>query len=727
MSRPEISVVVPCLNEQDNLPLLAARLFEASDETGIDVELVPVDDGSTDGTWDTIERLALEHPGRVTGVRHATNQGIAAGWTSGIQAARGRYVCLIDADLQHHPEDVFALYGRLMDSTADMAQGVRLSADREWNDPRLRASRGLNSLLNFAFRSSARDSKSGFVLGPKSVMADIVHHTGTYHYFQSFISVSARARGYEVVEVDTEFVERHAGTSFIEGRTVSTSLKALSDIPRAMREFGGERHPYRGTVAGGMDVPAAPHPYTGWRRAWFELFFATMPLHKWMLRRSARSLYLELKATEWLDREQLEALRLQKLQRIVQHAYHHVPYYRERFEKAGVHPTDIEDLTDLSELPLLEKQTLREELDSLMSDNHDPERILKIATSGSTGQPLVTYADKYQLEVRFATTLRALEWTGWRFGDKQARLWHQTLGMSRSQVIREHIDAWFMRRMFVPAFEITPENIDEFVGRIDRHDPVLVDGYAESLNFLAEYVSSGATPGFSPKAIMSSAQALPEPTRRTIEAGFDTRVFDKYGSREFSGIAYQCEASDDHHVQDESYIVELLVEGRPAQPGEVGEVVITDLNNFSVPLIRYRIGDLALAVDDTDTCGCGRSMRRIGRIEGRTQAIVYCANGAWIPGTFFAHFFKDYDDAVRHFQVYQEEPGAFVLRVVPTEGYRDERAEAMLEHLAEYVGDTEVSLELTDTIPMVRTGKRSPVVSLVRNDFQTVQAKAEQD
>ena len=249
-------------------------------------------------------------------------------------------------------------------------------------------------------------------------------------------------------------------------------------------------------------------------------------------------------------------------------------------------------------------------------------------------------------------------------------------------MIRERIDAWFMRRMFVPAFEITPENIEDFVGQIRDHDPVVIDGYAESLNFLASYVTTGRSPGFSPRAVISSAQALPDATRNTIEAGFATKVYDKYGSREFSGIAYQCGDSPDHHVMDESYIVELLVDGRPARPGEIGEVVITDLNNFCVPLIRYRIGDLAVASEAAGPCPCGRSMARIGRIEGRTQAIVHCANGAWLPGTFFAHFFKDHDDVVRQFQVYQERAGEFTLRVVPGEAYSEAAVRGMLSDLA---------------------------------------------
>jgi phenylacetate-CoA ligase len=348
----------------------------------------------------------------------------------------------------------------------------------------------------------------------------------------------------------------------------------------------------------------------------------------------------------------------------------------------------------------------------------------RIATSGSTGEPFVTYGDRHQLEMRFATTLRAMEWTGWRFGDKQARLWHQTLGMSRTQVWRERIDAMFMRRMFVPAFEMNADNLEGFVERIRRHDPVLVDGYAESLTFLASYLREGGRPGFSPRAVMSSAQVLPDNTRAIIEQGLQTKVYDKYGAREFSGIAYECGAQPGHHVMDESYVVEIIVNGRPAKPGEVGEVVITDLNNFSVPLIRYRIGDLAVAVDDAP-CTCGRGLSRIGRIQGRTQAIVYCGNGTWLPGTFFHHFFKDHEYAIRSFQVHQTRKGAFTLRVVKNNQFSDDAFARILTDLRHYVGSeeqTEIDVVFVDEIPLVRTGKHSPVVSTVREDFQALRS-----
>ncbi|MCO5300452.1 MAG: glycosyltransferase [Candidatus Nanopelagicales bacterium] len=712
-----VSVVAPAYNEEASLPTLASRLLRATEKAGIGCELIIVDDGSDDNTWKVIAGLTEEWGDAVRGIQHGDNRGIPASWQTGVEEARGEYVCLIDADLQNPPEQVVTLYRRLLESRADIAQGTRSSIERD-RDSRLLFSKGLNLMLNMAFGDGAQDSKSGFLLAPRRVVADIVEHRGRYNHFQTFIRVAARAKGYTFVEVETLFQPRRTGESFLAGRRAwEVSGQALADFPRALREFGrGRREPIDGTVAPrNKPVPKAKHPYDGWRRAWFEAYFATMPAHKWLIRRRARAIYLELKRIERLPANEIRDLQLRKLQRLVQHARVHVPYYREVLRDGDW----ISHLDDITQLPLLDKSTIRERLYfDLFSDTHRKRDMHKIATSGSTGEPFVTYADRYQLEVRFATTLRSMEWTGWRFGDKQARLWHQTLGMSKTQVARERIDAFFMRRLFIPAFEISPETLDDFVAEIREWDPVLVDGYAESLNFLASYLREGRSAGFSPSAVMSSAQVLPEQVKRSIEGGLNTRVFDKYGSREFSGIAYQCEASDDHHVMDESYLVEVLVEGRPAKPGEVGEVVITDLNNYSVPLIRYRVGDLAQAVDQSQPCPCGRGLSRIGRIEGRTQAIVHCADGTWMPGTFFAHFFKDFDYIVRLFQIHQVEKGSFTLRLVRGPQWTEEGETEMLQILSGFIGDTVVTVEHVDEIPLLRTGKRSPVVSDVREDFQ---------
>ena len=462
--------------------------------------------------------------------------------------------------------------------------------------------------------------------------------------------------------------------------------------------------------------------YKGRRRIRFEAYFALMPAHAWMIRgRHTRNEYFSLKRSEKMNRGELQALQDDRLHKIVMHAYLTSSFYRSRFESLDITPDQILNTSDITKLPFLEKDDVRDNLHSgLLSNTIDKKKMLRINTSGSTGRPFTIYADRRQLEIRFASTIRDLEWTGWKFGDRQARLWHQTLGMSKIQVVRERIDAWFMRRMFIPAFEISPHNIETFVSRIREHKPVLIDGYAESLNFLATYIQTGNSAGFSPLAIMSSAQALPENTRQIIEDGFKTKVFDKYGSREFSGIAYECSEHSGHHVVEESYIVELLVDGRPAKVGEIGEIVITDLCNFATPMIRYRIGDLAVAYDNSNPCACGLAHKRIGDIEGRTQAIVHCSDGTWLPGTFFAHFFKDHEDVIRFFQIEQTVKGVMTLRIVKNDGFSENLILKIIEDLGKYTGKTEINLDYVDEIPLVRTGKRSPVVSQVSVDFQSL-------
>ncbi|HEY5011108.1 MAG TPA: capsular biosynthesis protein, partial [Acidimicrobiia bacterium] len=166
----------------------------------------------------------------------------------------------------------------------------------------------------------------------------------------------------------------------------------------------------------------------------------------------------------------------------------------------------------------------------------------------------------------------------------------------------------------------------------------------------------------------------------------------------------------------------------PAEPGEIGEVVITDLNNFSVPLIRYRIGDLAVAVDNSQPCGCGRHLSRIGRIEGRTQAIVHCANGAWLPSSFFLHFFKDYEHAIRFFQIRQDRRGEFVLKIVKNRRFTTTEFDVIMTKLRRFVGnDTTIDVEFCDAIPLLGTGKRSPVVSTVHEDFQSLSSAPRRD
>jgi phenylacetate-CoA ligase len=722
----ELSVIAPCYNEEGNLRELVNRLRNAFWTKNIAGEVVLVDDGSTDGTGALIDKLAQEHP-NVVAVHNSTNLGIVAGWRSGLEATHGDLVCLIDADLQNLPEDVCRLYRELRLTGADVVQGYRSSVGR-LRDSRFFLSKTLNVILNACFGMRLRDNKSGFIVCRRDVLADILRHRFRYHYFQSLIMVAAKSKGYTIREIETLFESRLVGKSFIARFPAALICRALIDIVKAIFEY--RLSDQRTTVLGEylQSLPplnAAKETLSGWRRVLFNIYTWSMPLHAWLISRNVKTYYEQLKRSQWLTPQEIKEIQERKLRELIHQAYYHVGYYRDIFDHLGLVPADIRTTEDLRKLPLLDKKTVRFYLYfDLLSDNHDKRRMLKITTSGSTGEPFVCYADKFQLEMRWAATLRSMEWTGYRFGDRQARLWHQTIGMSFGQVLRERIDTWLSRRLFIPAYEMSDRNLSKSIAKLRKFKPVLIDGYAESFNFLAHYIKERGLEGVKPKGIISSAQTLPSQSRAAIETGFGCRVFDKYGSREFSGIAYESEGHDGHLVVAENYIVEILKDGRPAEPGELGEVVITDLNNRCMPLIRYRVGDLAIATDSGAPSSCGRGLPRIGSIEGRAQAIIVGANGNYLPGSFFMHYFKDFDYVIRQFQIIQNRLGHMTLKIVKADRFTDQLFGKILEGLRKFVGEKmEIEIEYVDSIPLVRTGKHQATISHLNLDFQELHKK----
>ena len=236
MGAMELSVIVPCLNEEANLPELVRRIGEVLSTGGIEGELVLINDGSTDGTAKVMDDLAATHP-FVRPQHHPKNRGIAAAWKTGVQAARGHLVCLIDADLQYQPEDILRLRRELAWSNVDIIQGFRSAVGRE-KGPRYYYSRGLNFLLNHSFSMDLQDNKSGFVLCGREVLADLLDYRGEYYYWQSFIMVAAHAKGYSYKQVETIFEQRRQGTSFLEGMgALRASARSLSDIGKAVLEY----------------------------------------------------------------------------------------------------------------------------------------------------------------------------------------------------------------------------------------------------------------------------------------------------------------------------------------------------------------------------------------------------------------------------------------------------------------------------------------------------------
>ena len=700
----ELSVIVPCFNEEDNLPELVERTERVFDRRRIRGEIVLVNDGSRDGTAAQIAALGERHP-CVVGVHHPTNRGIPAGWKSGFEHSRGRYVCTIDADLQYQPEAIAHLYREMCFSKADLVQGWRSTLERQ-HDHRYYWSRGLDYLLKVAFAMPEYDVKSGFVLYRREVFEDILRESGRFHYFQHMITVVAKAKGYSVRQVETLFAERHAGQSFIGGFPLKMMSRTFVDIGRAFVDYR-VREPKDQSLeaalaAHGGAVVAASRPRAaagGWLRA---------P----GISRNAPRYLEELRRTQWLPRAELEQFQLRRLRRLVAHAADHVGYWRELFETAGVSADDMRGLDDLRRIPILTKSALRENIYfDLVSDSSEKRKITKVTTSGNTGEPLSVFVDPLQRDLRWASAMRYREWAGWRPGEPRLQLGRAPVAEPDGGVVAL---SRRLRGALVPDPSLGADAVDAgFVRlleeRIEREHPVLLEADAEMLGSVAALRGDQAASPWT-RALISTGQQLTPELRALIEGRLGARVFDRYGARECGPVAQQCEAGG-WHVNAESMIVEVERDGRPAAPGEEGELLLTDLSNRCVPLLRYRLGDVAVASDHP--CSCGRGLPLLERIGGRAAGVILGDGDRQVPAGFFADLFGDYEFAVSRWQVEQAVRERILIRVVRKSRFTHTVEESIRRCLGAALGGTVgVELAFVDGIAPGPDGAVRPVVTL---------------
>ena len=233
-TQAELSIIVPCFNEEGNLPNLVARLDETMSLNGIKAEIVLVDDCSRDRTRSVIQELATRHS-FVKGVYHDRNMGIASGWQSGLSAATAPAVVIMDADLQYAPEDIPRLYRIWRREKPDVVQGWRIAHNFKATY-RYLLSIAFSFFLNRLFGTNLRDIKSGFLCTTREIFAEMLKTRYPYRFPQHFLVVNAVAKGYTVRQEPVLFWNREAGQSFITS-PLRFSLRSLRDLPYAFVEF----------------------------------------------------------------------------------------------------------------------------------------------------------------------------------------------------------------------------------------------------------------------------------------------------------------------------------------------------------------------------------------------------------------------------------------------------------------------------------------------------------
>ena len=695
----DLSVVVPCYNEELNIPELAQRVLQMFDIGGLRGELVLVDDGSADAT----ARVIREHSqadARVVGVFHRVNRGMAGAWRTGVNAARGSYVAIIDADLQYQPEDILRLYRTLLDYSVDVVQGWRSSVGRE-RGTRYSLSRGYNMILNTAFGMSLRDNKSGFVCCAREVIQDLLTYKGSYGYWQSFIMVAAHTKGYTYREIEAVFEDRKQGQSFLAGRAYRAAAQCLVDVGAALWEYRVTTEPhdlarnFLQKAGASLDEP----PSRRANPARFRASVTALPRTHKVRARNAEGYYETLSSTQWLSPEQVIDLQDEKLRRLVRHVYRSVPYYRAKMRELRLTPEDIRTQADLAKLPLLTKADVRQHLYfDIMQEGVSQNDLLKSSMSGQSGEPFVAFADRGALEFRWAASLRFRDWTGYRFGQPMVRFWNEGIGLPEMQAGRVHTEARLANRLLLSAFRLDDAALQASLRAMTKQRPVLVEGTTEVLSALAHYITQqGGGLSFQPKAVLADGQELTASARQELEAAFGCPAFSLYRTGEFADVACETDAHDGLLVAAEGYIVEVLVGGRPAHLGERGELFVTDLNNRGMPFIRYATGDHAIAMGPDATFPNARGLSRIGPVSGRAGGTIAGVNGARVPYGYFSALFAQYGFAVRRFRVEPRSPELLLLYLEKAGRYSESTLDEIKSKIRERLGAVNIEVFFEDS------------------------------
>ncbi|HUT56380.1 MAG TPA: phenylacetate--CoA ligase family protein [Planctomycetota bacterium] len=437
-----------------------------------------------------------------------------------------------------------------------------------------------------------------------------------------------------------------------------------------------------------------------------------------LLGRRTFSILRELRESERRPREELDALRLERLRQIVARAYEHTPYWRSVMDERGIKPEDIQSLDGLGRFPLLVKATIRERLEE-MTWYGDGKRVQLVRTSGSTNEALQFYTSSTREAHINAARMRGHEWVGIRRGDREMYFWGSPVELNRQDRFKRLRD-WLVNDGLTNGFEVTPERVAEYVDYWKRWRPKCIFGYPNSFVLtvmmakqqgidLSELRNSGL------EVICTTSEMLGELNRKTITEAFGVPVYDSYGLREAGLIGHEC-SHFTMHCMDEQVILETISPetGQPTD-GE-GELVVTNIVGVAMPLIRYRTGDIVTL--SKEPCPCGRTLSSIRISGGRIADFVVTNQGKWVIGYSFIYICRSVKGIVK-FQVVQDCIGEVKVLLVTDWSFPADGVGQITKAVRARLGsDDNIVVELVDDIRPLPSGKYRPVIGKVADELR---------
>jgi len=404
------------------------------------------------------------------------------------------------------------------------------------------------------------------------------------------------------------------------------------------------------------------------------------------------------KSGEW-NEKQIQNYQNHQLKSLINHAYHHVPYYHKLFQSKNLKPKDITQLSDIDKIPVLTKDIIMENISLLKAKNY-PENSFHIRnTGGTTGTPLSFYVEKAKwLGIHFAFNKIYMQKAGYHWHDK-------VISISGIKNPMKHHPLY--RTLELSSFHTTSKDFEKYNQHIHRFKPRFITAFPSALLlFTKDMINQKMDMYNGIQGIFCHGEILYPMQKKYLEDIYNCKVFDQYGHREQCVFATTCKQSNLYHVFPEYGIVEIL--NKQNQPmksdNKTGEIVATSLLNYVFPFIRYKTNDLAEI--SNETCDCGSSYHLLKRIIGRTQEFLIGKNHEKIPLTGLYHLLTKQSFHIRECQILQEKEGELIISYVKSEHYSKKDKEKIQQAFYDIIGKQfTLIFQPVDSIKRTKDGK----------------------
>jgi phenylacetate-CoA ligase len=355
----------------------------------------------------------------------------------------------------------------------------------------------------------------------------------------------------------------------------------------------------------------------------------------------------------------------ESLARILDHCERHVPYYADLMAGNGA-PDAPNSIARLQRYPILTKDLIRKHFDRLTSRDLATRRWRYSQSGGSTGEPIKFIQDRAFMDRQSAAAMLVRTWAGRAFGEPGIYLWGSGRDLVRGSTgLKITILNGLSNDRFLDAYRMTPARMRSYLQELNATPVKLIIAFSSAIYELAVFAESEGIAVRAQTAIMTTGDTLYPHMRDKVESVFGCKVFNHYGSQEVGAIACECQGHRGLHVLPWTNYVEIVDDqGQPVPRGVEGNIVVTNLTNYAMPLIRYAIGDRGVLAPGA-TCACGRCGQILAAIAGRVTDSFRKADGTVISGAGGPlEGFLFYKPWVRQYQIVQKDYHQIVYRIV---------------------------------------------------------------